>query len=85
MVPDNKKTFSLKPIEQQLLHTQQESYFNSLSNILSFIALERLAYHVTENTRFKWDEDKLEVWEDEPQTPEAEVIETAPSNLPKGK
>lgn len=84
---DNKsehKTYGLKPIEQQLLHTQRDSYFNTLSNLLSFIAIERLAYTVTENTRFQWDGDKLQIWEDH-ETPEAETAEPAPSNLPKDK
>lgn len=83
--PNNLKTFSLKPIEKQLLDTQRESYFNSLSNVLSFIAIERLAYRVTQDTRFKWDEDKLEIWEEPAIVPEAEVIEPAPSKLSKDK
>lgn len=83
--PKDLKTFSLKPIEKQLLDTQRESYFNSLSNVLSFIAIERLAYHVTQDTRFKWEDDKLEIWEEPTEVPEAEVVEPAPSKLPKAK
>lgn len=83
-VPE-RKTFGLKPIEQQLLNTQRDAYFNSLSNVLSFLAIERLAYNVTNDTRFQWDDDKLQVWEEPeaPAPPEAEVVEPAPSNLPK--
>lgn len=77
------KQFGLKSIESQMLQVLQDQYFNTLSNFLSFIALERLAYHVTPNTRFRWDIDKLYIWEDETVTPEPTAVEAAPSTLPK--
>lgn len=75
------KEYSLKTIETQMLQVLQDGYFNTLSNFLSFISLERLAYQVTPNTRFKWEGDKLTIWEDETVTPEPTAVETVPSNL----
>lgn len=77
------KQYSLKNIETQMLQVLQEQYFTTLSNFLSFIALERLAYQVTANTRFRWDVDKLYIWEDETVTPEQPAVETPPSTLTK--
>ena len=68
-----KKTFSLKAVETQLLITTSQAHNSVISNITSFIAMERLAYPVTTNTRFKFSDDlkSLEIWE-EPEV--AEVV-----------
>jgi hypothetical protein len=58
------KEFGLKDIELRLVETLQQTYFQNLSNVLSFIALERLAYPVTENTRFRIEEKKLFIHEE---------------------
>lgn len=69
------KTFSLKEIESQMLNVLEQQYFTTLSNFLSFIALERLAYAVTQNTKFELKDGKLLISE----APEAEVAAaTAP-------
>lgn len=47
------KQFSLKPVEIKLIEALQQSYFSNLANTLSFIALERLAYPVSQNTRYR--------------------------------
>lgn len=71
------KTFSLKPIEQQMLNVLEQQYFTTLSNFLSFISLERLAYEVTPNTQFKIEEGKLIITEvaagQVPETPGADI------------
>lgn len=46
------KEYSLKPLETQLLATTQQQFQVLVSNLLSFIAIERLAYTVTEKTQF---------------------------------
>ncbi len=56
--------YSIKPIELRLVETLQQTYFQNLSNVLSFIAIERLAYNVTENTRFRIEGDKIYVKEE---------------------
>lgn len=58
------KEYSLKPIELRLVEAIQSAYFSNLSNTLSFIALERLAYDVTENTRFRVEDGKLFIHEE---------------------
>lgn len=67
--PETKK-FSLKPIEQQMLKVFQETYYTNLSNFLSFIALERLSYPVTQNTKYQVDNGELSITEVEPDKPE---------------
>jgi len=69
------KKFALKPIEQQMLRVLQDSYFNQLSNFLSFIALERLAYTVTQNTKYEIQDGNLIIEEVEPpkEEPKEEV------------
>lgn len=66
--PAGQKQFGLKTIEQQMLQSMQDSYFNALSNFLTFVATERLAYAVTPNTKFVVDGDTLKIWEEEPAT-----------------
>lgn len=77
--PESKK-FSLKPIETQLLLAKQQTYQTDLSNLLSYIAIERLGFAITANTRFSFNEDMTEITitEEEPEQPSEEngVIET---------
>jgi len=73
MAKTEEKEYSIKNIELRLVETLQQTYFQNLSNVLSFIALERLAYPVTENTRFRIDGDKIFIHEE---TPEEEVATT---------
>lgn len=70
------KMYDLKPIEQQMVKVLKDGYFTTLSNFLSFISLERLAYNVTENTKFRIEDGKLYVSEETPAVPEAEVVST---------
>lgn len=82
----NAKEYSLKSIETQLLNVFQQQQSVLLSNILSFIAIERLAYEVTANTRFELAPDytKVTVSEVEPETP-AEDTPTVVTEPPKDK
>jgi hypothetical protein len=63
-----KTEFSLKPIETQLLGVVQQQMMALLTNTLSFIAVERLAYQVTQLTAFEIAPDmkSIKVWEQEP-------------------
>lgn len=77
------KQYSLKPIELQMVNVLQSQYFTTLSNFLSFVALERLAYGVTQNTKFRIEGDNIFISED---TPEADVVSTGSDTTPlKGK
>jgi hypothetical protein len=69
--------FILKPIEINLLQAIQQAHNSELSNILSFIALERLAYKVTEHTQFRVEDDRLYIIERTPpeDKPEEEVAQ----------
>ena len=71
--PDEKQ-FSLKNIEVQMLQAFESAYFGQLSNFLSYLCLERLAYNVTQNTKFRVEKDQLFISEGQPETPEAEVV-----------
>lgn len=64
----SKQEFSLKPIETQLLSTIQQQMMAMTTNALSFIALERLAYQVTQQTAFEIAPDmkSIKIWEQEP-------------------
>lgn len=70
------KQYSFKPIETQLLQTIIQQHQALLSNMLSFIAIERLAVSVSADTRFELDPDLKGVTISEPE-PEG-IIETAP-------
>lgn len=74
MAKSEEKEYGIKNIELRLVETLQQTYFQNLSNVLSFIALERLAYPVTEFTRFRIEGDKLFIHEE---TPEEEVATSA--------
>lgn len=80
------KQYSLKPIERQMLNVLEQQYFTTLSNFLSFVSIERFAYTVTENTRFRVEGDNVFITEDVPEEPiEPTAVEAAPSELPKDK
>lgn len=80
------KQFGLKPIEQRMLLVLQEQYFGVLSNFLSFIAVERLAYNVTENTKFRVEGDKIYIHDAAPeQAPEVATAAAPTSDAIKGK
>jgi hypothetical protein len=71
------KKYSLKPIETQLLNVITQQQANLLSNTLSFIAIERLALQIDQNTRFQINDDMTEITVTQ-ETPEADVITEAP-------
>lgn len=70
------KQYSLKPIETALLTAKQQTFQADLSNLLSFIATERLAVNVTPATQFQLSEDlkEITVIENEAETPEGEIV-----------
>lgn len=79
--PDEKQ-FSLKGTEQQMLKVLQDQYFTHLSNFLSFLSIERLAYTVTPNTKFRIEGNTLFISEDAAaadQKPPADDVATAPA------
>lgn len=68
----DKKDFSLKPAESNLLiyvKNHQEAIF---SGLISTIAMDRLAYKVTENTKFTLSEDFSKMTVEEVETPKEE-------------
>lgn len=67
------KQFDLKNIELRMIETLQNTYYTQLSTFFSYIALERLAYPVSESTRFRMEDGKLFIKEETETTPEAEV------------
>lgn len=75
--------FSLKPAETQLLRVTHQQMMNIITNEMAMIAIERLAYQVTELTRFEFNEEltEVEITENTPE-PEAGIVTEAPK---KGK
>lgn len=75
MSEPKKKEYSLKPIESQMIKVVNGQHATMLSNILSYVAVERLAYNVTEDTHYEISPDlsKFTVWEEKGTTnaPEA--------------
>lgn len=73
---EDEKTFSLKQIEQRVIGNINERHNAELLDMLSFIAVERLAYNVTALTQFRIDETgNLYIKEmAEPEPIEGEVI-----------
>lgn len=67
------REYSLKPIETQILVETQKQFQVLVSNLLSMIAIERLAYQVTPETQFSISPDFKTVAISEPETP-PEVI-----------
>jgi len=78
------KTYSLKAIDNQMLNVLQQTYFTNLSNFLSYIALERWAYPVTERTTFKVEDGKVIIAEADPPKEQAAQAPTTSEAL-KGK
>lgn len=80
------KTYSLKPIEQQMIRIILQQQSALLSNQLSFFAIERLAIPVDENTRFELNPEQTEmiISQVEPEQPpeDAGIVTEAPK---KGK
>lgn len=64
--PTNEKTFSLKPIEVQMVQNMHDRSNSQLFDFFSFVAMERLAYEVTQNTQFRVESGKLLITEVEP-------------------
>lgn len=60
------KTFGLKPLEMRMLEVMQNRHQEEFGNFLTFISSDRLAYTVTPNTRFRVEQDKLIITEEEP-------------------
>lgn len=83
------KQFSLKESEVRMLMGIEELKNQQLSLFLSFIAMERMAYNVTLNTRFRVDNNTLFIAEIESQQgDQASSVDTgdAPTaNVMKGK
>lgn len=53
MPEPTKKEYQLKPIETQLLGVANAQFQTMLSNLLSFVAMERLAIKVDAQTRYE--------------------------------
>lgn len=83
---DGEKQFDLKPIEAQMLQVIQGTITNMMSNFLSFVALERLAYTVTPFTQFRVENGHLFIHEETPPTPPEASVSTGSDSTPlKGK
>lgn len=81
------KTFSLKPAESNMLMFIQQHQQAIFSGLLSTIAMDRLAYHVTENTVFELNSNfsEMKLTEREPEkAPDApaETTQTKPADGP---
>lgn len=66
MAESEKKSYQLKPIETQLLNVANQQAQVMLSNLLTFIASERLAITVNEQTRYEISPDlkEFKVWQE---------------------
>lgn len=64
------KQFSLKESELRMLMGIEELKNQQLSLFLSFIAMERMAYNVTLNTRFHVENNTIYIAEVEPEKPQ---------------
>lgn len=71
----NETRYNLKPIEVNLLAALQQAQQAELGNLISYIAIERFNYKVTEFTQFRVEEGILHITEQEPQkeAPQEEV------------
>jgi hypothetical protein len=80
---EDKKKFSLKDVETTFLQVLFQQHNSLLSNTLALFAIERLAYTVTEATRFAVSEDlkEITIWDEEPEAP---AEETGVITDPKG-
>lgn len=63
--PKNAKEYGLKDVEVRSLMGIQQLYHQSLGLFLSFVAIERLAYPVTERTKYFSEGNRLFIWEHE--------------------
>jgi hypothetical protein len=72
--------FSLKEVEAQLLRVTHQQMMNIITNEMALIAIERLNYQVTEQTRFEFNADmsEVEITEAEVPTEEAGIVTEAP-------
>ena len=71
--PTNGKKFGLKNSEVVLLSNINAQANAMFSMVVSYILVDRLAYEVTEQTRFRVSDTTIEVWEEAPEpTPEPE-------------
>lgn len=72
---DGEKQFSLKQIEQNVLANINARHNAELLDFLTFVALERLAYPVTELTQFRVEDSNVYISEREaePTTSDQEV------------
>lgn len=64
------KQFSLKESEMRMLMGIEELKNQQMSLFLSFIAMERMAYTVTLNTRFRVENNTLYIAEAAPEQPQ---------------
>lgn len=71
------KTFTLKDIEIRLIGNINERHNAELADMLSFIAIERLAYDVTPNTQFRVDENRNLYISEREDAPKEEEVATA--------
>jgi hypothetical protein len=68
------KQFSLKPIEIQMIQNMHDRANSAMFDYFSFIAIERLAYTPTKDTRFRVEQGKLFISEVPiPEQPKEEV------------
>ena len=67
---DNVKRYSLKEIESSMLKVMIQQHQALLSNFISFVAMERLAYPVTEKTNFQLASDLSAIEISEPEETE---------------
>lgn len=81
---DDKKSYSLKNTETQVLTVLQQAYQQGLAAYVSSVLLERLAYPITPNTAFEIQDglNEVKVWEN---TPEPPVEPATPTVDLKGK
>lgn len=67
--PKDAKKYELKAMEVQYLNIIYRQYQSLVAGFLSFVANERLAYKVSQNTQFQYDlgQSSLMIYEQEPQ------------------
>lgn len=70
-----KKSYGLKPNESELIRGELNRHNAALASILSFIAVERLAYPVDQDTAFTLSQDMKEIliWQNTPEPVEKPV------------
>lgn len=82
-----RKSFSLKPNESELIRGEFQRHQAALASLLSFIAVERLAWPVDQQTAFTLEDDikTLLIWQKpvEPEIPPIDLGTAAPSDTAK--